>query len=667
MATASTVPVTFTYRSSSANSVEVAGNWDQWKGRVALSKVAGVQEEGLDLWQATQHVPPSSKVAYKYILNGDDWHTRDDLPTETDANGNKNNYLQSPEAGHAASDEQQAKTTADLVGASFAESVGAAIATVTGTDPFASEPQEVQPTAGVTAPRAETSAVREAEKPSALAASSPAIPAGAAPVSSGNGQVPHEQLSNLALSDGHSPADAGAAAIAAAAAGATGAVAAGQATGQGNTKPTQLDTVAKSDSVAPPSKAPISAAAPAGTLDQTDAVRGLDAGASGSAPSTGAPKAATSQQSSSVADSAKGALAGVAAAGAGAAGVAAATAAAARDKVSSTSNAPNVEEKANPAVDAPSTHTPKASSAANTAAASQPSKDVQAAADKAVTGGGAAAAVPAAAAKPTEVEKKQEQVSSGPAATAQQPVPPPKDDVKAARESPVTKDSALSHAAASTAAAGTAATAVHASQQHKGETAAKQEQLASGPQSASTDTRGAAPALVDFPKSTPSHPPAVAASEAPAVAPSQPSATKTPAADKALPATAVAATVVGGGAAAASNGGGLKPTTPTSSAPGTPAKGEQGTRRGSRFGTSRKSRAAATEASDAAETNSISSTALPSPGGTQQAGGVLHHAGHTGAPAPAPEHRGLERSRKKSSFFAKIKEKLSSSPAKNKE
>lgn len=84
-----TVPVTFTYRSSTAQKVQVAGDWDQWSGRVDLNKVAGVQEDGQDLWQATQRVPPQTKLQYKYILNGDDWHTRDDLPTETDANGNK--------------------------------------------------------------------------------------------------------------------------------------------------------------------------------------------------------------------------------------------------------------------------------------------------------------------------------------------------------------------------------------------------------------------------------------------------------------------------------------------------------------------------------------------------------------------------------------------------
>lgn len=89
MATTNTVPVTFTYRSTSASKVEVSGDWDQWANRVELSKVAGVQEDGQDLWQATKQLPAQTKIAYKYILNGDDWHAREDLPTEQDAQGNK--------------------------------------------------------------------------------------------------------------------------------------------------------------------------------------------------------------------------------------------------------------------------------------------------------------------------------------------------------------------------------------------------------------------------------------------------------------------------------------------------------------------------------------------------------------------------------------------------
>lgn len=105
------VPVTFSYRSSSANSVEVAGDWDSWSARVQLQKVPGQQEEGQDLWQATKQLQPSTKFQYKFIQNGDDWHTRDDLPTETDSNGNKNNVLTSPEPEHAASvDESKDKT-----------------------------------------------------------------------------------------------------------------------------------------------------------------------------------------------------------------------------------------------------------------------------------------------------------------------------------------------------------------------------------------------------------------------------------------------------------------------------------------------------------------------------------------------------------------------------
>lgn len=114
MAAATTVPVTFTYRSSSANTVEVAGNWDQWTGRIPLSKVAGVLEQDPDLWQVTHQVAPSTKITYKYILNGENWHTRDDVPTEIDANGCKNNLFQSPEHGHAASDGQQSKSASEL-------------------------------------------------------------------------------------------------------------------------------------------------------------------------------------------------------------------------------------------------------------------------------------------------------------------------------------------------------------------------------------------------------------------------------------------------------------------------------------------------------------------------------------------------------------------------
>ena len=100
---ADSVPVTFSYRSSSANSVEVAGDWDNWSNRVQLSKVPGQQQDGQDLWQATTQLKSETKFQYKYIQNGDDWHTRDDLPTETDGSGNKNNVLESPAADHATS------------------------------------------------------------------------------------------------------------------------------------------------------------------------------------------------------------------------------------------------------------------------------------------------------------------------------------------------------------------------------------------------------------------------------------------------------------------------------------------------------------------------------------------------------------------------------------
>lgn len=111
---ADSVPVTFSYRSSSANSVEVAGDWDNWSDRVQLSKVPGQQQDGQDLWQATKQLKPATKFQYKYIQNGDDWHTRDDLPTETDGSGNKNNVLESPAAEHATSvDETKEKPTGE--------------------------------------------------------------------------------------------------------------------------------------------------------------------------------------------------------------------------------------------------------------------------------------------------------------------------------------------------------------------------------------------------------------------------------------------------------------------------------------------------------------------------------------------------------------------------
>ncbi|CAO1625406.1 unnamed protein product [Jaminaea pallidilutea] len=137
------VPVTFTYRSTAASKVEVSGDWDNWAQRVELHKVPGAQEEGQDLWEATKQLEASIKVSYKYILNGDDWHIREDLPTEEDEQGNKNNTIHTPDWYHASSDKQSARTTAEVVGAEVTSSVGAAIASVVGSDPLEGQKKEV--------------------------------------------------------------------------------------------------------------------------------------------------------------------------------------------------------------------------------------------------------------------------------------------------------------------------------------------------------------------------------------------------------------------------------------------------------------------------------------------------------------------------------------------
>lgn len=100
MADSSLVPVTFSYRSTTANTIEVSGEWDSWAERVSLHRVASS-----DLWQADKPLKPSTKFAYKYIVDGH-WHAKDDLPTEQDASGNVNNVIVSPEAHHPTSDDQ---------------------------------------------------------------------------------------------------------------------------------------------------------------------------------------------------------------------------------------------------------------------------------------------------------------------------------------------------------------------------------------------------------------------------------------------------------------------------------------------------------------------------------------------------------------------------------
>lgn len=105
-----TVPVTFSYRSSTAHTVEVSGDWDSWTKRTQLARVPESAEG--DLWQVTKQLQASTKFVYKYIVNGDDWHVRQDLPVESDGHGNTNNVLHSPEKDHAvADDEQKDKTT----------------------------------------------------------------------------------------------------------------------------------------------------------------------------------------------------------------------------------------------------------------------------------------------------------------------------------------------------------------------------------------------------------------------------------------------------------------------------------------------------------------------------------------------------------------------------
>lgn len=100
MATTSLVPVTFSYRHSTASTIEVSGDWDNWAQRVPLTRVPSS-----DLWQGDKELKPTTKFAYKYIVDGH-WHAKDDLPTEQDASGNVNNVITSPEAQHPTSDDQ---------------------------------------------------------------------------------------------------------------------------------------------------------------------------------------------------------------------------------------------------------------------------------------------------------------------------------------------------------------------------------------------------------------------------------------------------------------------------------------------------------------------------------------------------------------------------------
>lgn len=156
-----TVPVTFTYRSTAASKVEVSGDWDNWAQRVELHKVPGAQEEGQDLWEATKQLEASIKVSYKYILNGDDWHIRDDLPTEEDEQGNKNNTIHTPDWYHATSDKQSARTTAEEVGAEVTSSVGAAIASVVGSDPLEGQKKFVDSNGVVEQQQGDSGAVQQ--------------------------------------------------------------------------------------------------------------------------------------------------------------------------------------------------------------------------------------------------------------------------------------------------------------------------------------------------------------------------------------------------------------------------------------------------------------------------------------------------------------------------
>ncbi|KDN53118.1 carbohydrate-binding module family 48 protein [Tilletiaria anomala UBC 951] len=75
-----------------ADTVQVTGDWDNWSSRHDLTHRPGAG------WHTTINLPASTKVHFKYVINGDQWLTRNDHPTESDASGNVNNWLETSKA-----------------------------------------------------------------------------------------------------------------------------------------------------------------------------------------------------------------------------------------------------------------------------------------------------------------------------------------------------------------------------------------------------------------------------------------------------------------------------------------------------------------------------------------------------------------------------------------
>ena len=71
-----------------AESVQVTGDGDNWASRHDLAWSASTLQ-----WTASVPLPEKTKVHFKFVINGGEWKTRDDQPTEWDSNGNMNNFL----------------------------------------------------------------------------------------------------------------------------------------------------------------------------------------------------------------------------------------------------------------------------------------------------------------------------------------------------------------------------------------------------------------------------------------------------------------------------------------------------------------------------------------------------------------------------------------------
>lgn len=509
-----------------------------------------------------------------------------------------------------------------------------------GSDPFEGEKKEVAPDANATAVstgQSSNSVGNAAAEPSAATSS---IPAGAAPA-----QPPSDQFAKLGFSDDKASSNsastaAPAAAVAAAGVGAATAGSTVAASQQHNSAGAREST---DPAVVNPSST-FSAPKTEGVLNQKDASRGLDVGASGSAPSVGA--TVTDGQQTAAADKAKEVGASVAGAGAAAAGVAAATAASVATQAKETV-APS-EKKVS---ETTSQGVPAQGSAPKAAEKNDVSPNGVGAAATTAAAGGTTAAVAQRGEHPSEVVQKQEGLSSGPSAAQsgtqpglsagngkskpQESAPPPA-DVKAALAGGSTAGSAETKQASSLT-----------------ETSAKQEKISSGPHATGTTAAGVAPALVNLPGAPSNHAAHPAAANTAAPMGSSTPAPQVAKDDKqtAVPNANATSNTVGAGTAAATTT--AQPSTPTPSAPTTPSKADRGSKRGSRFGTSRKSKGTP-DASELGEANSSSSTTFPSSGG---AGNSSLSTG---------EQKTLERSRKKSGFFSKIKEKLGGgSPSKN--